>query len=295
MSDPFLIAGPASISFSGGRTSAYMLWRILQAHGGTLPDDVVVTFANTGREREETLRFVHECGARWGVRIAWLEWRREAPGFEEVGYNSAARNGEPFEALIRWKQRLPNWKERWCTAFLKVLTMLNYNRSLGRDAGTFLEVIGLRNDEGARILTGRANAKRDGRSVVYPLAAARVRKPDVMAFWHAQPFDLGLAPHEGNCDLCFLKGKRLRQRIIRDDPGAASWWLRMEAETSGFFDRRDRVSDLVEAVRRSPELFDQLEEIEERDAECGDLCGGDSLAELMALQRIYEATREALS
>ncbi len=64
MSDPFHITGPALISFSGGRTSGYMLWRILQAHGGTLPDDVYVTFANTGKEREETLRFVYECGSR---------------------------------------------------------------------------------------------------------------------------------------------------------------------------------------------------------------------------------------
>ena len=36
MSEPFLITGPAIISVSGGRTSGYMLWRILQAHGGTL-------------------------------------------------------------------------------------------------------------------------------------------------------------------------------------------------------------------------------------------------------------------
>lgn len=40
MSDPFLIEGPAAISFSGGRTSALMLRRILDAHGGTLPPDV---------------------------------------------------------------------------------------------------------------------------------------------------------------------------------------------------------------------------------------------------------------
>lgn len=291
MSNPFAISGPASISFSGGRTSAYMLWRILDAHGGALPSDVIVTFANTGREREETLRFVYECGVRWSVEIVWLEWRKAAPGFERVGFNSASRNGEPFEALIRLKQRLPNWRERWCTGFLKVLTMHAYNQSLGREKGQFLEVIGLRHDEGARILTGRANASRDKRSVVYPLAAAGLRKTDVMTFWRAQPFNLALQPHEGNCDLCFLKGRALRQRIIRDTPEAAEWWRRMEAEQSGFFDRRDRVADLVEAVRSSPELLDIVAEIEERDAECGDLCGGDSLAELAAMQRIYEGLR----
>jgi hypothetical protein len=68
VTNPYLIEGPALISFSGGRTSGYMLWQILDAHGGTLPDDVHVCFANTGKEREETLRFVHECETRWGVR-----------------------------------------------------------------------------------------------------------------------------------------------------------------------------------------------------------------------------------
>ena len=61
MRDPFRTDGPTCISFSGGRTSAYMLWRVLQSHGGSLPDDCVVCFANTGKEEEATLRFVREC------------------------------------------------------------------------------------------------------------------------------------------------------------------------------------------------------------------------------------------
>ena len=62
MIDPYFIKEPAAISFSGGRTSAYMLWRVLQAHGGTLPDHIKVVFANTGKEMPETLDFVRDCG-----------------------------------------------------------------------------------------------------------------------------------------------------------------------------------------------------------------------------------------
>jgi hypothetical protein len=38
MSNPYLINGPALVSFSGGKTSAFMMHEILRAHGGTLPD-----------------------------------------------------------------------------------------------------------------------------------------------------------------------------------------------------------------------------------------------------------------
>jgi 3'-phosphoadenosine 5'-phosphosulfate sulfotransferase (PAPS reductase)/FAD synthetase len=66
--DPFRIDGPTCISFSGGRTSAYMLWRVLQSNNG-LPQDAVVCFANTGKEDEATLRFVRDCGQQWNVPI----------------------------------------------------------------------------------------------------------------------------------------------------------------------------------------------------------------------------------
>src|SRR5687767_13450091 len=107
MADPFKIGGPACINFSGGRTSAYMLWRVLEANGG-LPSDAAVVFTNTGREAEATLEFVVDVSKHWGVPIRWAEFR---PGFtfEEVSFATASRDGEPFEALIRDKGLyLPN-------------------------------------------------------------------------------------------------------------------------------------------------------------------------------------------
>lgn len=285
MTNPYLITGPALISFSGGRTSGYMLDHIVRAHSGKLPDDVVVAFANTGKEREETLRYVHECSVRFGVKIHWLEWRAGGGIYEEVGYNSASRNGEPFKALIAQKQRLPNWQERWCTTYLKLLPLFALAKTYGWVAGNYNEVIGLRYDEGHRIIKGMANAEKAGRTCLYPLSRARVRKLDVMRYWlgdntdpknltHPLPqgFDLGLRDYEGNCDFCFLKGRGLRKRIAREQPAAPMWWHEMEVEQEGFFSSRDRVIDLVNEVRRSPDLFDDPPD-EEYDVECGLHCG----------------------
>jgi 3'-phosphoadenosine 5'-phosphosulfate sulfotransferase (PAPS reductase)/FAD synthetase len=282
MENPYLITGPALISFSGGRTSGYMLHQIVQAHGGKLPSDVRVAFANTGKEREETLRFVHECGSRWEVDIQWLEWRdhrrkylnkesAREESYELVGFNSASRNGEPFAALVAGKSYLPNWQARFCTQHLKIQVLNEYAQDIGFVAGKYAEVIGLRYDEGHRIFKGIANAEKFGRLCLYPLSKAKVTKADVMAFWSAQPFDLGLEPWEGNCDLCFLKGRGLRKRIIRDDPSRADWWAEQERLTGGFFDKRDRYAGLLDEVKRSPTLFDD-EEIEEYDVECGLHC-----------------------
>jgi len=116
MHDPFKITQPTCISFSGGRTSAYMLWRVLQANGG-LPVDTVVCFANTGKEVEATMRFVRDCAEHWHVPIRWLEYLPTEPGFTLVDFDRASRQGEPFEALIRKRQYLPNPVARGCTTY----------------------------------------------------------------------------------------------------------------------------------------------------------------------------------
>ena len=272
--DPFLITGPALISFSGGRTSAYMLWRIVQAHGGTLPEDVHVCFANTGKEREETLRFVHECATRWDVRVRWLEWRSRlksvpvAERFEEVGFNSAARDGEPFAALIASKKSTPNAVARWCTENLKVLTIQAFMESIGHTE--YANVVGLRADEAHRVAKGRE------RGSVMPLADAGITKRDVMAFWQTQDFDLGLLPFEGNCDACFLKARPKLWEVERTKPGTLQWWSDMETGPGkGRFVTEYSYAELISDVRRQPDMFSGglFDDDPEMDAECGLWCG----------------------
>jgi hypothetical protein len=77
-----------------------MLWRVLEAHQMSLPPEAVVCFANTGKEDEATLRFVQDCSEQWNVPITWLEFRDTEELFKIVDFDSASRNGEPFEALI---------------------------------------------------------------------------------------------------------------------------------------------------------------------------------------------------
>ncbi len=279
VSDPYFIHGPALISFSGGRTSAYMLRMILDAHGGTLPDDVHVCFANTGKEREETLRFVHECGVRWGVRIRWLEFITDlasagaAGRFEEVGFNSASRAGEPFDRLIKRKHALPNGRERWCTEYLKVKVLFDFMKvATGLCPGGFTETIGLRADEKHRIDRMRKDARNKARLLSFPLSIASVRKSDVFAFWAVQDFDLVLGRGLGNCDHCPLIGDR--QRIVRAqiDPAGTEWWAKHEIARGHSIGRNFSMVEILGLAARSPRLA--LDD--GYDTECGTWCAGET-------------------
>ena len=247
---PFKLTEPSCISFSGGRTSAYMLWRFIDANDG-LPNDCIVTFANTGKEAEETLEFVRDCGKYWDVPIVWLEyqWAEETKDrFKVVDFDTAARDGEPFEALIHAKKYLPNPVARFCTIEMKIKTIARYLVAKGVSddmaSAESLSIVGIRADEQRRAAKIEPHRR--------PLVAAGVTKETVSQFWREQPFDLGLpnvngvTPH-GNCDLCYLKGAGLIESLIVEKPSRADWWARMERECpasqqSGALWRNDRPS-----------------------------------------------------
>lgn len=267
MSNPYKIIEPTCISFSGGRTSAYMLYRVLQAHDMSLPDEAIVCFANTGKEDEATLRFVDQCSKQWNVEIHWVEYRNADLAFERVTFETASRDGEPFEALIRKRQYLPNPVTRFCTAELKIRTIHKYLKSLGWDHNESMDWVGMRADEQRRA------AKIADKSRI-PLVTDGVTKETVGEFWRNQSFDLELpningVTYHGNCDLCFLKGGSQVLSLIAEKPERAVWWAKMEAlalalasKPSGAVFRSDRPSyaSMIKFSADQKDMFDPNEE-----------------------------------
>ena len=264
-----------TLNVSGGRSSGYMLYRLLQKNGGRLPDDHVAIFCNTGKEREETLQFVRNMEQNWDVPVVWLEyryrtekkghaegeWRRH---YEIVDFESASRKGEPFEQLIFGRKLIPTSVTRLCTMELKVETIKRYmRRELGVKPESVVNVLGFRYDEPRRVRRFLNDP-----AVECPLHDDRVATGDVQAFWKAQNFDLGIPSWMGNCDLCFLKGRQNRIHTLRLDPTVGEWWSRMEKEVAVMhkergmrrtdmarFNSRESVDQLL-AESKHPELFE---------------------------------------
>ena len=235
------------ISLSGGLTSAFMLHYILN-NEAYKDCNILIVFANTGKEREETLQFVHEIGQRWNVKIHWIEYNPlQKHGFKNwfkvVDFETASRNGEPFEKFIK-KEGIPNVDNKGCSSRLKELPMHNFAKGYFKGE-EYHTAIGIRFDESHRIKWESANKKR----FIYPLAKDfPVSKEFVHKFWDSQPFTLNLKSYEGNCDGCWKKSDRKLYTLAKETPSIFDWWGKMEklyGEGDVFYRKYRGAEDIV--------------------------------------------------
>lgn len=254
---------PTLISFSGGKTSAFMTKFIIEHYG--MNQNTHVVFANTGKENEETLKFVQKCEENWGIKIVWIEGdlspeKGVGTTFKIVDFETASRNGEPFEKVIK-KYGLPNRMNRMCTGYLKIKPIEKYMKSLGYKE--WKSAIGIRADEPQRI--------RDTKNYWYPLHEMGVTKEFINLFWSKQPFNLELKEYEGNCDLCHLKAVSKRIKCLRDKPERAYWWEKMEEMRGDVFDNKISVKELLNASKQLNNQFSLDLLTSDLDVSC--LCG----------------------
>lgn len=288
VSPHYVVKGPTLLSFSGGRTSGFLLHKILEAGDGLLPEDCKVVFTNTGMERNETLDFVDKVGREWGVDIHWVEYvppqrLGDEPrhfSFRRVSHETAFRLDEapdrpdgtvrPFDAMLRalaaYRKEhkdqdaiLPGIRYRLCTSFLKIKVSARYcHEVFGWDSWETL--LGLRADEPERVASAVMAETESGYDRFTPLADDGVTEADVMAFWAAHPFDLQLFQGEGNCSLCYLKSVPKLLWLMRRRPELSAWWLEAEARSGQTFNKDRSFKRLAERAAEMSE--EQIEELE---------------------------------
>ena len=284
------------VSFSGGRSSAVMLDQILGRWGDSR--EIVICFANTGKEEEETLRFVDAvdrnfCQPR-GRKVHWLECvireGRQGPAAKEVDFKTANRTGQPFEDAIA-KYSIFNAGNKGCTRTLKDDPIHWWLKNVhGWEKGSYETAIGIRSDEIDRV---SVNAKK--RRFIYPLADWGFRKRDVSQYMERFEWDLKLpGDHWGNCDACWKKSLRKLMTRAKEDPSVFTWWGRMERkygmlgngktspeEPRTFYREHRSAQDIISLSQTEdfepyeddkyddPELFDKWWDV---GSSCGETC-----------------------
>lgn len=222
------------ISFSGGRTSAYMLWWLWNKWEQRNDWNMKVVFANTGKEVEGTLEFVKECSLQWMIPMTWVEAKYfddNGKPFSKKGwavrhkvvtFYSASRNGEPFEQMISLLG-IPSSAAPFCSNQLKRNVIESYLKSVGWRKGTYFKAIGIRDDE-----IDRMNPNFRKEKIMYPLIGLNpTNKKQIIHWWKQQDFDLKINSGQGNCDNCWKKSMRVLVENAKKNPKSFEWWQAM--------------------------------------------------------------------
>ncbi len=264
-------------SFSGGKTSAYMTIKLKEKHG----DDLIVIFANTGQENEETLNFVHKCDVDFNLGVVWLESKtypkRKSSGHIIVDFASADRNGSVFENMIK-KYGIPNKAYPHCTRELKLNPIKSWIKKNINDE--YKMMIGIRFDESKRM-----SKDAEQNNLWYPLVEGGILKIDINEFWRTQTFNLGLQDYQGNCKTCFKKSNRKLLMIAKQNPEFFDFALEMEKEhgLSGhnidgnlrvFFRDSTSAKQLLELTKTDQmDIFEFIEKIDDdENSNCSESC-----------------------
>lgn len=271
------------VSVSGGRSSAIMAYIIATS---PLYADIpkLFIFANTGKEREETLLFLVELEKLIGHKIHWVEavvTMQKGVGIEaiEVDYRTASRNGEPFKAVIEKESftagfgKLPNISSPYCSGRLKERPIHKFAKEY---FGTtkYTKCLGMRLEditENNRISWAEVKAYEESGQRLYPLLTHfdyPLDQQDMHRLLPALGIDLGIDSRRGNCDLCNKKSEQNLVQTLREGEVDPSFWIDMELATGDKWYRGNTsIFDLIEKAK-SPDPLESFCSISE-DCFCG--------------------------
>lgn len=227
------------VSFSGGRTSAYLVHLMEQRR--VAGEDVCYTFMDTGAEHPETYEFIRRVASAWAIPLVCLRVvvnpeLGEGNGYRVVDINEIGPDLQPWRDVCA-KYGTPYLGGPFCTRTLKTEVFQRYcNDTFGKN--NYHTWLGIRADEPKR-LNGRQR-------VNYLADISPFEKRDVLDWWKEQPFDLQLPEHLGNCVFCIKKGINKIALAARDEPKLADeFWQLINDPSVRVVERRQQENKIM--------------------------------------------------
>lgn len=199
------------VSFSGGRTSAYLVYKMLELHDRK---DLDFVFMDTGAEHPKTYEFVKNVARHFDINVTALRTvvnplKGKGCTYEVVDLDGCQHDLEPWRNMIV-KYGLPYVIGAFCTDRMKTTPFTKYcNDKYGKD--TYITWLGIRADEPHRLKKRKPNLN-------YLADISPYTKQNVLDFWAKMPFDLDVEEHNGNCLFCVKKGHGKVALAMRDNP-----------------------------------------------------------------------------
>ncbi len=212
------------VSFSGGRTSAFLVWLMERARK-EFGWDVRYVFCDTGVEHPQCYTFIRNIVKFWGIDLVVLRAKvnptlNYGNSYQEFKPNDLMNSKvmppfEPFNSMLT-KYGTPTVMGAYCSDRMKKDVTNSYCKDkFGK--GNYVTWLGIRSDEPHRL--------KPKPGIKYLADLIDIDEQDVLNWWSHQPFDLGSDQWEGNCLFCVKKASTKIALAARQNPGFFNMWL----------------------------------------------------------------------
>lgn len=198
------------VSFSGGRTSAYLCKVMIDEFGR---DNVDFIFMDTGAEHPETYKFIKKVNDAFGLNLTCLRVKinqelGKGNSYQIVNVDDCKFDLKPWSDMSS-KYGNPYVGGMFCTDRMKLTPFKKYCQDrYGK--GNYETWLGIRIDEPNRL------GEKAG--IRYMAEISDFDKQDVLDWWDEQDFDLEIPEWLGNCVFCPKKSNLKLAAAQRDEP-----------------------------------------------------------------------------
>lgn len=202
------------ISFSGGRTSAYLV-NLFRSD-----PNAHFVFMDTGAEHPATYQFIKDIVKHWKIDLVCLRVvvnpeMGKGGDYKVIDLDELKQDLEPWKSMLA-KYGAPAYDMAYCTARMKTEPFKKYCEDVfGK--GNYETWLGIRADEPKRL------KPREGFHFLAEISD--LVKDEILDWWETQPFDLAITEHLGNCVFCIKKGLNKVALAAKDEPEMAVKWI----------------------------------------------------------------------